>query len=74
VFNDPGFPYGNWGVCGDDGTNHASGTVVGTAPLGSAALALNIPIASGGGNGGNGNGNGGNGGGTVPAANQGTCP
>jgi Tfp pilus assembly protein PilV len=74
IFADPGFPYGNWTVCGDDGTNHASGPLVGTNPLGSAALALNIPIPSGGGNGGNGNGNGGNGGGTVPAANAGVCP
>jgi hypothetical protein len=65
-------------VCGDDAANHASGTVVNTDPLGTAPLALNIPIASGNGNGGNGNGNNGNGngngGGSVPAANQGTCP
>jgi lipopolysaccharide/colanic/teichoic acid biosynthesis glycosyltransferase len=45
-------------VCGDDAANHASGTVVNTDPLGTAPLALNIPIASGNGNNGNGNGNG----------------
>jgi hypothetical protein len=72
VFADPGFPYGNFTVCGDDGTNHASGPLVNTNSLGT-AIALNIPIPSGNGNNGNGNGNG-NGGGSVPAANQGTCP
>jgi Tfp pilus assembly protein PilV len=64
IFLDPGFAYGNYGVCGDDGTNHASGTIVGTNPAGT-AIALDIPVANG-----NGNGNGN----AVPVANQGICP
>jgi Tfp pilus assembly protein PilV len=39
----PGFPFGDYSVCGDDSTHFATGNIVNTDPLGSLSLPLNIP-------------------------------